>query len=86
MRPLIEKDGGPLTDAVENSGINKKPTAEGAVDPSQSIAERNAATGNGLLGVARLFVKNAVTGVNAGAAYNLHQQGDSSVPDIITIP
>lgn len=44
---LIEKDGGPLTDAVENSGINKKPSAEGAIDPALTIAERTAANGNG---------------------------------------
>ncbi len=42
---LIEKNGGPLTDAVEKSGINGK--ASEADDASQTIAERNDATGNG---------------------------------------
>jgi multidrug efflux system membrane fusion protein len=43
---LIEKNGGPLTDAVDNSGINKKTSSE-AIDPAQTIAERNDAGGNG---------------------------------------
>jgi membrane fusion protein, multidrug efflux system len=42
---LIEKNGGPLTDAVEKSGINKKSSE--AADPAQTIAERNQSTGNG---------------------------------------
>ena len=41
----------------------------------------SASTGQGLLGVARLFVN----GIN-GAAYNLNEKGASSVPDVITIP
>jgi multidrug efflux system membrane fusion protein len=44
---LVEKDGGPLTDAVNNSGINEHAEAEGAVDPHLTIAERNEAGGNG---------------------------------------
>ena len=49
----------------------------------------DAATGRGLLGVARIFVNNTVTSTASGAAYNLHQQGDpptGTQPDIITIP
>ena len=42
---LIEKNGGPLTNAVDNSGINAKPSE--AVDPAQTIAERTDAQGNG---------------------------------------
>jgi multidrug efflux system membrane fusion protein len=43
---LIEKNGGPLTNAVDKSGINKSVSSEG-VDPAQTIAERTEATGNG---------------------------------------
>ena len=50
---LIEENGGPLTDAVENSGINTKPSKEGEVDPSKTIAERNDAEGNGSNAVPR---------------------------------
>jgi hypothetical protein len=39
------------------------------------------ATGQGLLGVARVFY-----GSDSGAAYNLNEKGTSSVPDLITIP
>jgi hypothetical protein len=49
----------------------------------------SAATGRGLLGVARLLVHNPITGVDSGAGYNLHQQGNPAVgtpPDLITIP
>lgn len=42
---LIEKNGGPLTNAVDKSGINSKASSE--ADPAQTIAERNDATGNG---------------------------------------
>lgn len=42
---LIEKDGGPLTDAVEKSGINNKPSE--AIDPNLTIAQRTEANGNG---------------------------------------
>ena len=42
---LIEKNGGPLTSAVENSGIDKRPSE--AIDPSKTIAERNDKSGNG---------------------------------------
>lgn len=44
---LIEKDGGPLTDAVEKSGVNDHAEQEGAVDPELTIAERNAEGGGG---------------------------------------
>ena len=43
---LIEKNGGPLTDTVEKSGINKAASSEG-IDPAQTIAERTEAAGNG---------------------------------------
>lgn len=43
---LIEKNGGPLTDKVENSGINNHASSEG-IDPAKTIAERNDAAGNG---------------------------------------
>jgi membrane fusion protein, multidrug efflux system len=42
---LIEKNGGPLTNAVEGSGIDAK--ASDAVDPSKTIAERAQTAGNG---------------------------------------
>ena len=42
---LIEKDGGPLTDAIDNSGINEHAEPEGHVDPELTIAERNAEVG-----------------------------------------
>jgi multidrug efflux system membrane fusion protein len=42
---LIEKDGGPLTDAV--SGLNDHASHEAATDPALTIAERNEQTGNG---------------------------------------
>ena len=40
-----------MTNAVENSGINAKPSE--AVDPAKTIAERNDATGNGAAGAPR---------------------------------
>lgn len=40
----------------------------------------SSSTGNGLLGVARVFI-----GDN-GAAYNLNERGTSTTPDIITVP
>jgi len=43
---LIEKNGGPLTDTVEKSGINKAASSDG-IDPAQTIAERTDAQGNG---------------------------------------
>ncbi len=45
MVSLIEPDGGPLTNAVNDSGINEHAEAEGAVDPHLTIAERNAEAG-----------------------------------------
>ncbi len=44
---LVEKDGGPLTDAVNNSGINKDVAEAGKVDPELTIAERNDEAGTG---------------------------------------
>ena len=43
---LIEKNGGPLTDTVEKSGVNTKAASEG-IDPAKTIAERNDDGGNG---------------------------------------
>src|ERR1700710_932867 len=48
---LIEKNGGPLTSAVDKSGINNGASSE--ADPAQTIAERNDATGNGAAAVPR---------------------------------
>lgn len=44
---LVEQDGGPLTDAVNGSGINEHAEQEGHVDPEKTIAERNAEAGGG---------------------------------------
>ncbi len=44
---LIEGNGGPLTDAVEKSGINGASHASDEIDPALTIAERNAASGGG---------------------------------------
>lgn len=44
---LVEQDGGPLTDAIDNSGINEHAEQEGHVDPEKTIAERNAEAGGG---------------------------------------
>ncbi len=49
----------------------------------------SAATGRGLLGVARVFFANAETTWESGAGYNLHQFGepaDNVQADVITIP
>jgi multidrug efflux system membrane fusion protein len=55
---LIEKNGGPLTDKVENSGINNRTTSEG-IDPAKTIAERNDSTGNGATSAPRsVRIKN----------------------------
>jgi multidrug efflux system membrane fusion protein len=43
---LIEKNGGPLTNVVDKSGVNKAASSEG-IDPAQTIAERSDAQGNG---------------------------------------
>ena len=43
---LVEKDGGPLTSAIEESGINDHAEADGHVDPHLTIAERNAGGDN----------------------------------------
>ncbi len=42
---LVEADGGPLTSAIEESGINDHAVQEGHVDPHLTIAERNAQGG-----------------------------------------
>ncbi len=39
---LVEEDGGPLTDTVNNLGINEHAEQEAQVDPELTIAERNA--------------------------------------------
>ncbi len=44
---LVEKDGGPLTDTINGSGINNTPEQEGHVDPELTIAERNDLAGGG---------------------------------------
>ncbi len=44
----------------------------------------DAATGRGLVGVARVVFTN--DDISAGAAYELHQQGNPTQPDIITLP
>lgn len=44
---LIEQDGGPLTDAVEKSGVNSTSVEPGAIDPALTIAERNKTQGGG---------------------------------------
>src|SRR3569623_1639624 len=54
---LIEKNGGPLTNAVDKSGVNKDAPKEG-IDPAQTIAERTEATGNGASAAPR-SVRNA---------------------------
>lgn len=52
---LIDGGDGPLTSAIEDSGINSHEPAPGEVedDPALSIAERNEATGNGALAAPR---------------------------------
>jgi multidrug efflux system membrane fusion protein len=60
---LIEKDGGPLTDAVEKSGINDH-AKEGAVDPELTIAERNDAGGNGAVATPRSVRIEVLTAQN----------------------
>lgn len=57
---LIEKNGGPLTNAIEESGINKK--ASDAIDPAKTIAERNDDKGAGANAAprsVRIMVANA---------------------------
>ncbi|MEO7220923.1 MAG: efflux RND transporter periplasmic adaptor subunit [Devosia sp.] len=44
---LVEKDGGPLTDTINGSGINDHAEQEGHVDPELTIAERNDEAGGG---------------------------------------
>jgi len=44
----------------------------------------DAPTGRGLVGVARQVFTRA--GISAGAAYELHQQGNPTQPDVITLP
>ncbi|MEP7239823.1 MAG: efflux RND transporter periplasmic adaptor subunit [Devosia sp.] len=61
---LVEKSGGPLTDAVEGSGLNTKVSAEGAIDPAKTIAERNDLTGNGADSAPRSVRIEVVTAQN----------------------
>jgi len=44
---VIEKNGGPLTDAVEKSGINARTASAEEIDPAKTIAERATEKGNG---------------------------------------
>jgi hypothetical protein len=44
----------------------------------------DAPTGRGLVGIARQLFTDR--GISAGAAYELHQQGNPTQPDIITVP
>jgi multidrug efflux system membrane fusion protein len=44
---LVEKNGGPLTTLVADSGINAEPESEDHVDPALTIAERNDQKGSG---------------------------------------
>ncbi len=44
---LVEKDGGPLTDAINDSHINDHGEQVGHVDPELTIAERNEQAGGG---------------------------------------
>jgi multidrug efflux system membrane fusion protein len=61
---LVEKDGGPLTDAVNESGINEHAEQEGHVDPELTIAERNAESGGGTSAAARSVRIEVVTAQN----------------------
>jgi multidrug efflux system membrane fusion protein len=61
---LIEKDGGPLTDAVNGSGINDHAEQEGHVDPELSIAERNKANAGGETATPRSVRIEVVTAQN----------------------
>jgi multidrug efflux system membrane fusion protein len=61
---LVEKDGGPLTDAVNGSGINNHVEQEGHVDPEKTIAERNADAAGGETATPRSVRIQVVTAQN----------------------
>jgi membrane fusion protein, multidrug efflux system len=61
---LIEKDGGPLTSAIDDSGINQHAEQEGHVDPHLTIAERNDQAGGGETATPRSVRIEVVTAQN----------------------
>lgn len=61
---LIEADGGPLTSAIEDSGINDHAEQAGHVDPELTIAERNAEAGGGTDAAPRSVRIEVVTAQN----------------------
>ena len=61
---LIEKDGGPLTDALDKSGINGAHEEEGGIDPHLTIAERADESGNGQNATPRSVRVEVVTAQN----------------------
>jgi multidrug efflux system membrane fusion protein len=61
---LVEKDGGPLTDTINGSGINEHAEQEGHVDPELTIAERNDEAGGGESAAPRSVRIEVVTAQN----------------------
>ena len=61
---LVDGGDGPLTSAVEDSGINERTEQEGHVDPELTIAERNEEAGGGESAVARSVRIEVVTAQN----------------------
>ncbi len=61
---LVETDGGPLTSAIEDSGINDHGEQEGHVDPELTIAERNDQAGGGTQATPRSVRIEVVTAQN----------------------
>ena len=61
---LVESDGGPLTDAINDSGINEHAEQEGHVDPELTIAERNEEAGGGEAAAPRSVRIQVVTAQN----------------------
>jgi multidrug efflux system membrane fusion protein len=61
---LVEKDGGPLTDTINGSGINDHAEQEGHVDPELTIAERNEEAGGGETAAPRSVRIEIVTAQN----------------------
>ncbi|RYE11448.1 MAG: efflux RND transporter periplasmic adaptor subunit [Hyphomicrobiales bacterium] len=61
---LVEKDGGPLTSAIEDSGINNHAEQAGHVDPHLTIAQRNEENGGGLAAAPRSVRIEVVTAQN----------------------
>src|SRR5690606_35257491 len=61
---LVEKDGGPLTDVIEGSGINDHAEPEGHVDPELTIAERNEELAGGETATPRSVRIEVVTAQN----------------------